>query len=276
MATGYIDTGDGKLYYEIGGEGHPETLVLNHAAFLDGRMCDDQWAAFTQHYRVLRYDMRGYGKSDPVSGPRTRRHDLYHLLQALGIAHAHLLGCSMGGELVIDLALEHPELATSLVVVNGTPSGFELQGEPPPYLFEMMAATQRGDIARASELQLRIWVDGPHRTPDQVDPQVRARASAMNRSFVANGTWAIADLQPFNPLDPPAVRRLNEIRIPTLIVAGALDHAENLRAADVLTTDIQGAKKISIPDAAHVPNMEQPALFNHAVLEFLGSYTSKG
>ena len=276
MATGYIDTGDGKLYYEIGGEGHPETLVLNHAAFLDGRMWDDQWAAFTQHYRVLRYDMRGYGKSDPVTGPRTRRHDLYHLLQALDITRAHLLGCSMGGELVIDLALEHPALATSLVVVNGTPSGFELQGEPPPYLFEMMAATQQGDIERASELQIRIWVDGPHRTPDQVDPQVRAQASAMNRSFVANGTWAIADLQPFNPLDPPAVRRLNEIRIPTLIVAGALDHAENLRAADVLTTDIQGAKKISIPDAAHVPNMEQPALFNHAVLEFLGSYTSKG
>ena len=80
---------------------------------------------------------------------------------------------------------------------------------------------------------------------------------------------AIADLQPLNPLDPPAVRRLNEIRVPTLIVAGALDHAENLRAADVLTTDIRGAKKISIPDAAHVPNMEQPALFNRAVLDFL-------
>lgn len=276
MATGYIDTGDGKLYYEIGGEGNPETLVLNHAAFLDSGMWDEQWAVFTEHYRVLRYDMRGYGKSDPVDGPRTRRHDLYTLLQTLEITHAHLLGCSMGGELVIDLALEHPELATSLVVVSGTPSGFELQGEPPPYLFEMMAATQQGDIERASELQLRIWVDGPHRTPEQVDPQVRAWASAMNRSFVANGTWAIADLQPFNPLDPPAVRRLDEISTPTLIVAGTLDHAENLRAADVLSARIRGAKQIFIPDAAHVPNMEQPVLFNQVVLEFLASTSSKG
>ncbi len=276
MATGYIDTGDGKLYYEIGGEGHPETLVLNHAAFLDSGMWDDQWAAFTQHYRVLRYDMRGYGKSDPVNGPRTRRRDLYGLLQALGITHAHLLGCSMGGEIVVDLALEYPALAASLIVVNGTPSGFEPRGEPPPYLFEMIAATQQGDIERASELQLRIWVDGPHRTPDQVDLQARARASAMNRIFVANSTWAIADLQPLNPLDPPAIRRLDEIRIPTLIVAGALDHAENLRAADVLAAGIQEAKQIFIPDAAHVPNMEQSALFNRAVLEFLGAYSSKG
>ncbi len=276
MTTGYIDTGDGKLYYEIGGEGNAETLVLNHAAFLDSGMWDDQWAAFTQHYRVLRYDMRGYGKSDPVTGPRVRRHDLYGLLQTLDITHTHLLGCSMGGEIVVDLALEYPALAASLIVVNGTPSGFEPRGEPPPYLFEMIAATQQGDIERASELQLRIWVDGPHRTPDQVDLQVRARASAMNRIFVANGTWAIADLQPLNPLDPPAIRRLDEIRIPTLIVAGALDHAENLRAADVLAAGIQEAKQIFIPDAAHVPNMEQSALFNRAVLEFLGAYSSKG
>jgi len=271
MTTGYMEVGDGKLYYEIGGEGNSETLVLSHAAFLDSGMWDDQWAALTERYRVLRYDMRGYGKSDPVSGPRTRRHDLYGLLQALDITRAHLLGCSMGGELVIDLALEHPGLATSLIVVDGTPSGFEPQGEPPEYLFEMITATQQGDIERASELQLRIWVDGPHRTPDQVDPQVRARASAMNHIFIANGTWAKTDLQPLNPLEPPALSRLDAIRVPTLIVAGALDHAEILRAANVMVAGIAGAKQVSIPDAAHVPNMDHPALFNRVVLDFLGS-----
>jgi pimeloyl-ACP methyl ester carboxylesterase len=272
MTTGYLDLGDGKLYYEVSDGGdQQETLVLSHAAFLDSRMWDDQWDVFAGRYQVIRYDMRGYGKSDPASGPRTRRHDLYRLLQHLNIARAHLLGCSMGGEIVIDLALEHPELAESLIVVNSTPSGFELQGEPPPVLLEMLAAMQQGDIERTSELQLRIWVDGPHRQPDEVDRQVRQRASAMNRLFVANGTWAIADLQPFNPLDPPAARRLREIQAPTLIVSGSLDYAETLRAADVMAAAIPNAKRVMIPDTAHVPNMEQPALFNRVVLDFLAS-----
>ena len=107
MTAGYADLGDGKLYYEIEGEGEP--LVLCHAGFVDSRMWDGQWKAFTQHYRVLRFDMRGFGKSDPVNGPVSRRRDLYCMLRKLGIERANLLGCSMGGEMVIDFALEHPE-----------------------------------------------------------------------------------------------------------------------------------------------------------------------
>jgi len=127
MTAGYADLGDGKLYYEIEGEGEP--LVLCHAGFVDSRMWDGQWKAFTQHYRVLRFDMRGFGKSDHVSGPVSRRQDLYCLLRKLGIERANLLGCSMGGEMAIDFVLEHPEIVLSLVVVSGTPGGFEMQGE---------------------------------------------------------------------------------------------------------------------------------------------------
>jgi pimeloyl-ACP methyl ester carboxylesterase len=215
--------------------------------------------------------MLGYGQSDRVTGPRTRRRDLYQLLRHLKVERAHLLGCSMGGELVMDLALEYPELVASLTVVNAVPSGFELQGEPPPYLFEMIAAMQSGDVERASELQLRIWFDGPRRRPDQVDAQLRQRASEMNRVFVTNQTWGIADMQPLDPLQPPAVGRLDQIHMPALIVTGALDHAENLRAAAVLATRIPSARHVSIPDAAHVPNMEQSDVFNRVVLDFLGA-----
>lgn len=269
MTTGFLELGDGRLYYEIGGKENQETLVLSHAAFLDGRMWDEQWDDFARHYRVIRYDMRGYGKSDPVAGPLSRRDDLYALLQHVDVNQAHLLGCSMGGEIVLDLALEHPELAASLVIVNGLPSGFEPQGEPPQYLFEMMGAMRDGNIEHASELQLRIWFDGPHRTPAEVNRNARARAAEMNRIFVANNTWAIADIQPQNRLDPPALERMNEIKAPTLIVTGALDHSENLRASKVLVDGIQGAKFVSISDAAHVPNMDRPEPFNRAVLNFL-------
>ena len=90
----------------------------------------------------------------------------------------------------------------------------------------------------------------------------------MNRIPVEQNTWA-ADAQPLNPLNPPAIGRLHEIEAPTLIIAGALDDPEVLRAADVLESEIKGSLKYIIRDAAHLPNMEKPAIFNRTVLDFL-------
>src|SRR5512138_3097629 len=86
----YFDLGDGQLYYETAGKGMP--LVLSHAAFLDNRMFDAVWEPLAEHFRVIRYDMRGFGKSSPVHGPICRRNDLDHLLTALDLAQAHLVG----------------------------------------------------------------------------------------------------------------------------------------------------------------------------------------
>jgi len=267
-ATGYLELAAGKLYYEMAGQG--DTLVLSHAGFLDSRMWDDQWDDLAGHYRVVRYDMRGYGKSSPAVGPVSWRDDLLRLLRHLDIKRAALIGCSMGGETSVDLALEHPELVLALLLVSMVPGGFEMQGVPPRYLMDMMGAVQQGDLERASELQLRIWVDGSFREPGQVDSAVRQRAAAMNRIPLENKTWAITNSEQLNPLDPPAVNRLNEIHVPTLIVVGALDDPEILRAADVMVAEIPGAKKVILPDSAHVPNMERPEEFNRAVKEFLG------
>jgi len=267
MTIGYADPGDGKLHYEIEGKG--EVLVLIHAGFVDSRMWDGQWDAFTQHYRVLRFDMRGFGKSDPATGPVSRRQDLFRLLQELGIEHAHLLGCSMGGETAIDFTLEHPEMVLSLIVVSATPGGFEMRGAPPSQLLEMLQALEQGDPDRVSDLQIRLWVDGSFRQPEQVDPRVRQHAAEMNRIPVKNGTWAIADANPLNSLNPPAVGRLGDIVVPALVMAGSLDNPEILRAADLLTNEIKGAKKIIMSDTAHVPNMEKPGEFNQIVLDFL-------
>jgi pimeloyl-ACP methyl ester carboxylesterase len=265
--TGYIDLDDGKMYYEMAGDG--ETLVLGHAGFVDSRMWDAQWDAFTQKYKVIRYDMLGYGRSDPTIGPRNRRYDLAQLLNHLHVERAALLGCSMGGNIMIDVALEHPEMVSALIPVSSAPSGFQLQGDPPPHLLEMIAASQQGDTARASELQLRIWVDGPYRQPEQVGPLVRQHAAEMNLIPVRRNTWLFADSQPINQLNPPAIDRLDAIHIPTLIMAGALDHPELLRAADLMADAIKGAKKHILSDSAHVPSMEKPAEFTQVVLNFL-------
>lgn len=267
MTSGYADIGDGKLYYEIEGKG--EVLVLIHAGFVDSGMWDGQWEAFTRYYRVLRFDMRGFGKSDPATGPVSRRQDLYRLLQELGIKHAHLLGCSMGGETAIDFTLENPEMVLSLIVVSGIPGGFEMRGEPPSEILEMLQALEQGDLDRVSDLQIRLWVDGPFRQPEEVNPLVREHAAEMNRIAVKNGTWATADANPLNPLTPPAAGRLAEISVPVLIIAGSLDNPEILRAADLLANEINGAKKAVMPDSTHVPNMEKPEEFNKIVLDFL-------
>ena len=266
-STGYVELADGKLYYEMAGDG--ETLVLGHAGFVDGGMWDAQWEAFTQQYRVIRFDMRGYGKSDPAHGPRNRRDDLLQLLSHLHVERAALLGCSFGGTIMVDFVLEHPEMVSALITVSSAPSGFQLQGDPPPLVLEMVTASQRGETARVSELQLRLWVDGPYRQPEQVNPLVRERAAVMNRIPVGLNTWGTADSHPLNPLDPPAIDRLCAIHTPALIMAGALDDPEVLRAACVMTDAIKGAKKHIFSQSAHVPNMEEPEAFTQVVLSFL-------
>ncbi len=265
--SGFVEVDGGGIYYETAGEG--DTLLFGHAGFVDGGMWDSQWAAFAEHYRVIRFDMRGYGQSSPVEAPVNRRHDVLRLMNALGVERAHLLGCSMSGEIFMDFALEHPERVRSLISVSATPSGFEMQGEPPPYLMEMFEAAQAGDVKRASELQIRIWVDGMFREPAEVKAEVREQAAVMNRIAVQKGTFLKADAHAFEPLEPPATGRLADIRVPALVIDGALDHPEILRAADVMVAGIPGARKVIIPGAAHLPNMEQPDLFNRAVLDFL-------
>ena len=262
-----FDLEEGQLYYEIAGEGEP--IVLSHAGFLDSRMFDTLWESLAQYFMVIRYDMRGFGKSSPANGPICRRDDLAQLVKHLGITQTHLVGCSIGGQVCLDLALEKPQQVKSLTLVDAIPSGFELQGMPPRYLFEMFDALKSGDMDRASELQIRIWLDGEYRDPGQVDPQLRKKALDMIRIPVKQNTYITVDMQPIRPLDPPAITRLETVNCPTLIVAGSLDNHEILRAAEVMVTRIPGARKVILEGSGHVPIYEQPENSSALLLEFL-------
>ncbi len=265
--TGYIEVDDGKIYYEEAGEG--ETLLLGHAGFVDSGMWDGQWGAFAEQYHVIRYDMRGFGKSSVAEKPLSRRAELGAVLDHLKVEKAHLLGCSMSGTTVIDYTLEHPERVMSLIAVSANPSGFEMQGEPPPEFMQMIQAAQKGDLETVNELQIRLWIDGSSRKPKQVDRMVRERAMGMNKIAVENGTFMKADMQANDMLTPPAIDRLDSIKVPTLLIAGALDNSELVRAADVMQKGIKGAQKVIMADTTHVPNMEKPNEFNQIVLDFL-------
>lgn len=270
IKTGTIDFEDGRMYYEAADEGAP--LVFLHAVF-DSRMWDDQWDEFSQHHSVIRFDTRGFGRSDPPKGPVSRRQELYRLLEEIGLRRAILVGCSMGGETVLDVALERPEFVSGMVLVSAVPGGFEIQGEPPKELMEMLAAMEQCNLDLVSELQVRIWFDGPFRQLEEVDERVRQRAVEMSRSELAKGMQALtlALAPPPDPLDPPAAMRLDQIKAPTLIIAGEMDNPEILRAAEVMAGAIPGAQKIILPGCAHLPNIEKPAEFNRSVRHFLHS-----
>ncbi len=265
--SGFINVNGTDVYYEIAGQG--EVLVLAHAGFVDSRMWDAQWNVFTQYFRVVRFDMRGFGQSEPITGPVSRYDDLYQLLKKLGITSAHLVGSSMSGTAVLDLALEHPEMVKSLVMVCSSPSGFEMQGEPPRYLFDMIGAMQSGDFEHATELAIRIWFDGMYRESNEVDASIRAKVTEMNRVPMTRNTFFIGDSQPLNPLNPPAVTRLGEVKQPILLVVGDLDHPEVVRSMQLMAEEIPHAQYVVIENTAHLPSVEKPDEFNQVLLDFV-------
>ena len=160
-----IKLGDGNVYCEIVGEGAP--FVFLHAAPFDSRMWDEQWRDFRQHYQVIRYDLRGLGKSGPLEGPISHRQELYRVLNAMGVERATLIGCSVSGETILDAALDRPELISALIIVSAVPGGFELQGEPPKELMQILAEVEQGDVDLASELKCASGWTVPFASPSR-------------------------------------------------------------------------------------------------------------
>lgn len=263
LETGFATVNGAKLYYEIAGAGRP--LVLLHAGLTDGRMWDDQFHVFAQHYRVMRYDLRGYGKSDQPGESYSHSDDLHGLLQALGIQKAALMGVSLGGRTVIDFALQHPEMVEALILVAAGLSGY--QWAESADLIEANGAANMGDVARAVDILTRVWVDGPNRTPEQVNARVRERVMALLTETLSRPRLRPEPKQV--ELDPPALKRLREIQAPTLIMVGDKDVLDILVIADLLQKHIEHAETLVIPDAAHMVTLEQPEQVNQAVQHFL-------
>ena len=123
---GFAEMNGAKLYYEVTGAGHP--LVLLHEGIADSRMYDDQFNAFAQRYRVVRFDLRGFGQSDlpPGDEPVALYEDLYGLLALLGIKKTYVLGMSMGGAIALDFTLTHPAMVDALILVAPGVSGYDM------------------------------------------------------------------------------------------------------------------------------------------------------
>jgi 3-oxoadipate enol-lactonase len=191
-------------------------------------------------------------------------------LSFLGIERAALVGASLGGQVAIDFTLEHPERVAALILVGAGVSGTQPSAFVQERTREIEAMAAAGDIAQAVELTLQLWVDGPRRSVEHVDPTMREQVRQMATRNLTRATGH-DESQPL-PLEPPALLRLGEIQVPTLVVVGDHDVPDTLAAADLLAHSIRGARKVVMPGAAHLPSMEQPEQFNRLVVDFLRSH----
>jgi len=273
IQSGFATVEKAKIYYETAGSGTP--FVMIHAGVADSRQWNNEFALFVRDYQVIRYDMRGYGKSEPVDGEFSHMGDLISVLETLNVNEPMILmGCSMGGGLAMDFALTHPSKVKALIMVGSGPSGLELDVPTPDKFSEAEKAYEAGDLDLVAELETQIWFDGMGRTPEQVNPAMRKLAYDMNRKALGYEAKELGKRLPNT--ETMAFDRLGSLNIPVLVIVGAHDVPYIRAAADYMNDKIPNVQKVQIADAAHLPNMDHPDKFQEFVENFLKSLSNKG
>jgi 3-oxoadipate enol-lactonase len=255
-----------SLYHEVAGEGEP--LVLLHAGVGDSRMWDGQWEAFAAGYRTMRCDLRGWGRSPIEPGRFSNARDVSELCARLGIERGAFVGISMGGTAALELALERPELVSALVLVGSGLPGHDWSDAVQAIQAEEDDALTRGDVDAAIDANLRLWLAGPRRGLDDVDPEARSLVAEMLRQAIANWLPVLESAEEDRFADDVS-GRLGEIACPVLVLVGEEDVEDMHGIAKRLAREIPGARHATIPNAAHLPQLERPAEFNELVLGFL-------
>ncbi|MPY53487.1 alpha/beta fold hydrolase [Streptomyces acidicola] len=263
---------DGLLAYrDTGGAGPP--LVLLHGGFTDHRMWDDVVPLLAVGHRVIAPDARGHGASDNASRPFRFADDLAALLRHLDVVPAVLVGMSMGSAIAVDTALEHPGLVRALAVSGAGTSEPEYRDPwTKDFGVRRQAALEAGDIEGWVDASLSA-VAGPHRTLDEVDPDVVRRVRDMLLGTITKHApgepdWSV-------PVTDTWARAAG-ITVPVLAVNGALDASDLIAMADRLVDIVAGdSRTTAIEGTAHYANMERPDTFTKILLEWLGSITDQ-
>jgi 3-oxoadipate enol-lactonase len=254
------------LFWEEAGEGSP--VVLVHEAIGDRRMWEPQWQTFPRGHRTVRYDMRGFGESPIGPGTYSHARDLVGLLDEVGLERTSLVGGSLGGRVALEVAVAQPDRIEKLVLMDPGGPGGDWSEETQAGWAEEEAALERGDLDAAVEVNLRMWVDGPRRSPEEVDQGVRELVAQMQRrSFELQ--LPVAEEAEEELLVEALGDRVGEVTAPTLLLTGDLDQPDILAIADRLAREIPDARRVTIPGAAHAPSLERPEEFDRLVLEFL-------
>ena len=260
--SGCAEVNGTRLYYEVAGSESP--LVLIHGFSLDHRMWQDQVTVFAKSYQVIRYDVRGFGRSKlPTDEGYSCPDDLKALLDHLGIGHASILGLSMGGEIAIDFALAYPGMVDALVLVDASPGGYQSK-EFGASLAQILSRIPEYGIQGAK----KAWMNHELFVPAMAEPGVAERLRQMISDYSG---WHLVNRDPERKPAPPAIHRLATISSPTLVIVGQRDISDFQDIADLLAQTIPDAQKVVLPGVGHMSNMEAPDEFNRVVLSFLAS-----
>lgn len=261
-------SGTDGIHAEAGGEG--PALVLVHAGICDSRMWDPQWRSLAGRHRLVRHDMRGFGRSPVPPGAYSHARDLVAVMDAADVAEAVVVGTSMGGRVALEVAVAHPERVSALVLVGSGLPGHEWSDAVKEYWAAEDEAIERGDLAEAAEVNVRFWIDGPGRRPEDVDPELRRRVHAMQLRALelqVPSYLEVGDLEEL--LVPDLGDRLGEVTQPTLVVIGEADHPDIHAIARRIAASVPHTTEASIPDASHLPSMERPEAFDRILAGFL-------
>jgi pimeloyl-ACP methyl ester carboxylesterase len=260
IESGFVHVNDATLYYEKAGNGKP--VVFVHGFGLDRRTWNAQFPELADRFQLIRYDARGFGRSAlPRGTPYSHHKDLSILLQHLGISNACFIGHSMGGRIVQDFALTYPESCAALILVDPALHGYSFKTFS---LDKSVIAAKETGIQKANEEYFNNELFTSARNNKTV-------SNALKEIILDYTGWHWLNKNPWTPLDPPSINQLYKIKQPTLVTIGQFDLPDFHDIANILAEQIPDSKKTIIPDAGHMCNMENPALFNQLVAEFAHS-----
>ncbi|NQD91817.1 3-oxoadipate enol-lactonase [Pseudomonas sp. CrR25] len=258
----FVQLSDGQLHYQLDGPAGAPVLVLSNSLGTDLHMWDAQIPAFTEHLRVLRYDTRGHGHSLVSPGfysIEQSGRDVLALLDALDIAKAHFCGLSMGGLIGQWLAINAGERLDKLVLCNTAAK----IASPEVWNPRIDTVLRDGQAAMRAlrDASIARWFTAEFAAaePDQVELLVAMLAQTSPQGYAANCA-AVRDAD--------YRKRLDAVRVPTLIVAGGADPVTTVADSRFMVERIAGAQLLEL-SAAHLSNVEAAAAFSQAVLAFL-------
>jgi 3-oxoadipate enol-lactonase len=258
---GFIDVPDGKLYYEMTGQGN-ETIVLIHDGLVHSAIWDNQFSVFAEKYRVVRYDRRGYGNSPKPEKSYSGIEDLNSVFNHLKIDKAILMGMSAGGALTIDFTVEYPDKVSSIILVGAIVGGFTYSD----HLTTRGGRLKASDYADREKLMKYIIKEDPYEIAPQ-NKDIREKLWTLMQAYPHNVDSEKNRLEAIP--EKKGINFLNEIQAPALLVLGEFDIPDVFVHAGAIESGIPFAQKVIIRNAGHLVPYEQPDKFNDKVLNFL-------
>jgi pimeloyl-ACP methyl ester carboxylesterase len=251
--------------------------VLLHGGVLDHRMWDQQIDPLVAAgHRVIAVDARGHGDSSTATAPFRHCDDVAVLLRALDAGPVVLVGVSMGGSTVLDVALEHPGLARALVISGAGTSEPDFRD---PWILEVQAEWRRAEEAADAEAWIAAFQrlgSGPYRDVVAVDQDVLARTRTMAVDTITRHVPTAPDGTPTAPVLPTPVtrtwERLPGVGAPLLAIIGGVDSDDHIRMAERAAFAVPNGRTATVGGTAHYPNMERPEAFDAILLGFLAEH----